>query len=126
MNLIAGIFLVLGWLAIRQKNESAHAAFMGAALFSSFLFLCFYLTYHLSGAGVTRYQKEGLLRIVYFAILFSHTPLAIVVLPVSLVATYHALRKNYTLHVRITRWLLPVWIYVSVTGVVIYLMLYRL
>jgi len=99
---------------------------MGAALVASFLFLFFYLAYHLSGAGLTHYRGEGIARIIYFAILLTHTPLAVLIVPFSLTAVYHAVRKNYVSHVRITRWLLPVWLYVSVTGVLIYVMLYRL
>ena len=99
---------------------------MGAALLASILFLLFYLVYHLSGGGLTRYQGEGLLRIIYFAILLTHTPLAVIIVPFSFLAVYHALKQNFNAHVRITRWLFPVWLYVSVTGVLIYVMLYRL
>lgn len=126
LNVTAALFLILGWKAIRQKNESAHAAFMSAALVASFLFLGFYLAYHLLAAGLTRYQGEGISRIIYFTILLTHTPLAVLIVPFSLLAVTHAVKKNYPLHIRITRWLLPVWLYVSITGVVIYIMLYRL
>ena len=98
--------------------------FMGAALIASTLFLGFYLTYHLS-VGTTRYQDEGISRIIYFTILLTHTPLAVAIVPFSLMAVYHALRGNFVSHTRITRWLFPVWLYVSVTGVLIYLMLYQ-
>lgn len=109
---------------IKGKNKSAHASFMSAALAASFLFLFFYLTYHLSGRGLTRYQGKGASRIIYFSILFTHTPLAVVIVPFALLAVYHAVKGNFVSHVRITRWLFPVWVYVSVTGVLIYLMLY--
>ena len=98
---------------------------MGMAFFASSLFLCFYLLHHFT-AGYTRYRGEGFSKALYFAILLTHTPLAAVVPPASLVAIYHALKGNFASHVRITRWLLPVWLYVSVTGVLIYWMLYRL
>ncbi len=98
---------------------------MGAALAASTLFLFSYLTYHFSGKGLTRYQGKGLSRFVYCVILFTHIPLAMAVPPFALLAVYHAIRKNFLLHTRITRWLLPVWLYVSVTGVLIYWMLYR-
>jgi putative membrane protein len=73
---------------------------------------------------VTRYQGEGIWRVVYFTVLLTHTPLAVLIVPFSLTAVYQACRGNFVAHVKITRWLLPVWMYVSVTGVLIYLMLY--
>ena len=124
LNATAAIFLILGWKAIKQKKEVPHKNFMSAALGASILFLCFYLAYHLSGAGLTRYQGKGISRIIYFSILLTHTPLAIVIVPFSLMAVYHAVRKDFDSHTRITRWLFPVWVYVSVTGVLIYVMLY--
>ena len=124
LNATAAILLVIGWKTIKQKNKSAHAAFMSAALLASFLFLCCYLTYHFSGRGLTRYQGKGASRIVYFTVLLTHTPLAVLIVPFSLAAVYHAVRGNFTSHIRITRWLFPVWLYVSLTGVLIYLMLY--
>lgn len=120
----AALLLVTGWVAIRRKNKNAHALFMGVALLVSFLFLGSYLTYHLA-AGSSRYPKEGISRIIYFFILFTHTPLAVAVVPASLLTVAHALRKNFHAHTRIARVLLPVWLYVSVTGVLIYFMLYR-
>ena len=124
LNVTAAIFLILGWRAIKRKNKNAHAICMGVAFITSFLFLTFYLIYHVS-AGVTRYQGKGVVRSIYFAILLTHTPLAVVIVPFSLAAVYHALRGNFVSHTRITRWLFPVWLYVSVTGVLIYLMLYQ-
>ena len=124
LNATAAVFLILGWITIRQKKENAHKNFMSAALGASFLFLCFYLAYHLSGAGLTRYQGKGISRIIYFTILLTHTPLAVAIVPFSLMAVYHAMKGNFVSHTRITRWLFPVWVYVSVTGVLIYVMLY--
>jgi len=124
LNATAAILLILGWKAIRQKKEGAHKIFMSAALGAAILFLCFYLAYHLSGAGLTRYQGKGVSRIIYFSILLTHTPLAVAIVPFSLMAVYHALKGNFVSHTRITRWLFPVWVYVSVTGVLIYAMLY--
>ena len=97
---------------------------MGAAFTASILFLVFYLTYHFT-AGLKRYQGEGVSRIFYFALLLTHTPLAALIVPFGLIAVTHALRGNFSSHTRITRWLFPVWLYVSITGVVIYFMLYR-
>jgi len=124
LNGASGIFLFLGWRAIKRGQRDVHQRFMVAAMISSALFLCSYLTYHITTVGITRYQGEGLLRGVYFFILLTHTPLAAIVVPASLAALWHALHHNFSAHVKITRWLLPVWMYVAVTGVVIYLMLY--
>lgn len=124
LNGLAGVFLVFGWLAIKQGKPDRHKRFMISALCSSALFLISYLTYHLTVSGVTRYQGEGILRTIYFTILLTHTPLAVLIVPFSLAAVWHAAHQNFARHVRITKWLLPVWLYVSVTGVVIYLMLY--
>lgn len=124
LNFTAGVLLFLGWLAIRNKKTAVHKRFMMAALACSFLFLISYLTYHLTTVGITRYQGEGLIRGVYFFILLTHTPLAVIIVPFCLRAVYCAMRGDFVRHVRITKWLLPVWMYVSVTGVLIYLMLY--
>ncbi len=124
LNFTAGILLFLGWRAIKNKKSTVHKRFMIAALSASFLFLICYLTYHLTTVGITRYQGQGILRVVYFSILLTHTPLAIIIVPFCLRAVYFALRGDFVRHVRITKWLLPVWMYVSVTGVLIYLMLY--
>ena len=127
LNGLAAIFLLLGWLAIKQENRELHRKFMTAALVCSAAFLVSYVSYHLSIHGVvTKYQKEGILRFIYFAILLTHTPLAIAIVPFSIMSVRYALRGQFAQHVLITRWLLPVWMYVSVTGVVIYLMLYVL
>ena len=125
LNTMAFLFLFLGWRAIKRDQRRLHAQFMVCALISSFIFLISYVTYH-SLAGVTRYPGQGISRFFYFFILSTHTPLAIVIVPFSLKAVWHAYRKEFTQHTQITRWLLPVWMYVSVTGVVIYLMLYVL
>jgi len=124
LNLTAGILLFLGWRAIRNKKSAVHKKFMIAALVVSFLFLICYLTYHLTTAGVARYQGQGILRVVYFSILLTHTPLAVIIVPFCLRAVYFALQGDFARHVRITKWLLPAWMYVSGTGVLIYLILY--
>ncbi|OGX27874.1 MAG: hypothetical protein A2787_04165 [Omnitrophica WOR_2 bacterium RIFCSPHIGHO2_01_FULL_48_9] len=124
LNGLAAIFLFLGWRAIRAKDQRLHKKYMVAALTASALFLCSYVTYHVLVQGVTKYQHEGILRVIYFFILLTHTPLAMIILPFSILAVRHAVKKNFVKHTRITRWLLPVWMYVSVTGVLIYLMLY--
>lgn len=124
LNALAGVFLLLGWLAIRAKDREKHRRYMMAALACSALFLVSYLTYHLTSHMITRYQGQGIWRGIYFFILGTHTPLAAAIVPFCLIAVRHALRGEFEKHTKITRWLLPVWGYVSVTGVLIYLMLY--
>lgn len=126
LNATAGVFLFLGYRAIKGGQPAVHKRFMICALIASALFLSTYLTYHYLSPGPTRYQKEGVLRVVYFFILLTHTPLAAIIVPACCVAVYHAFKGNFKSHVRITRWLYPAWMYVSVTGVLIYLMLYVL
>ncbi len=125
LNLLAGLFLLAGWLAIKKGNKNLHKKMMAGALISSAVFLICYVSYHamLHGA-VTKYPGVGFKRVFYFTILLTHTPLAAIIVPFSIVAVRHAIKGNFEKHVQITRWLLPVWMYVSVTGVVIYLMLY--
>lgn len=127
LNATAGVFLCLGWVAIRQNRRQAHKKLMIAAFFASVVFLISYVSYHFLRHGmVTRYEGEGVSRIIYFFVLGTHTPLAVLIVPFILLALRHGLRGEFDKHVRITRWLLPTWLYVSVTGVVIYLMLYVL
>ncbi len=126
LNGLAGVFLLLGWQAIKANRIQHHRRYMMAALTASAAFLACYLYYHYTAAGITRYQGQGFLRALYFAILLSHTPLAALMTPFILAAVWFALKGNFTAHTRITRWLWPVWMYVSATGVIIYLMLYIL
>ena len=123
LNATAGILLFLGWRAIKQGKQKVHQKFMITALCISVLFLCSYLTYHYF-EGVHRYQGQGIWRPIYFFILGTHTPLAVIIVPFCLTAVYHAVRGNFQKHTRITKWLFPTWMYVSVTGVIIYFMLY--
>ncbi len=125
LNGFAGVMLLFGWRAIKANQRERHRRFMIAAVVSSALFPCSYVTYPVLKEGVvTRYEGEGILRLVYFSILLTHTPLAVLIVPFVIRAVWLALKGEYKRHARITRWLLPVWLYVSVTGVVIYLMLY--
>lgn len=126
LNSMAAFCLVMGWRAIkRRRNREVHKRWMVAAVVASTCFLASYLTYHFTHPP-TRYEGGGVLRAVYFAILATHIPLAMTVVPFSLAAVWQAWRGRFDRHVRITRWLWPVWMYVSVTGVLIYLMLYVL
>ncbi len=124
LNGLAGIFLFLGFLAIKKGDRLRHKQMMMAAFVSSSLFLCTYVYYHATTHILTRYQGQGLLREVYFFILCTHTPLATLIVPFIIMAIRHALKGNFEAHKRITRWLYPTWVYVSATGVIIYVMLY--
>jgi putative membrane protein len=123
LNSTSAIFLVIGFLLIRQKNITAHRICMGIAFTTSVLFLVSYLIYH-ANAGAVHYQGTGWIRTVYFAILITHTILAATVPILATITLVRALRAKYDKHKKIARWTLPIWLYVSVTGVIIYLMLY--
>jgi uncharacterized membrane protein YozB (DUF420 family) len=126
LNAVAAVLLFFGWRAIKSGNRERHKAIMIAALVASATFLVCYLYYHFTAVGLTRYQGQGFMRAIYFAILLSHTPLAALMTPFILAAVFFAMRGRFDAHTRITRWLWPVWMYVSVTGVLIYLILYVL
>ena len=125
LNLTSAILLGLGFFFIHRRNIPAHRACMVAAFTVSALFLMSYLFYHYQ-VGSVQFTKQGWIRPMYFTILFSHTILAVTVVPLALRTLYFAVNSRFDRHVRIARWTFPVWIYVSITGVVVYLMLYRL
>ena len=125
LNASAAVLLVTGFLFIRQKKIAAHRACMTAAFTVSALFLATYLTHH-ALHGSTRFQGAGPARAVYFAILISHTALAVAIVPLALRTLYLARRDRIAEHRWIARWTLPLWLYVSVTGVVVYCMLYQM
>jgi uncharacterized membrane protein YozB (DUF420 family) len=125
LNALSAVLLLLGYACIRRRRIAAHRAFMLAAVTSSTLFLVSYLVYHFQ-VGSVRFRGEGTIRTVYLAILASHTVLAVVVVPLVLTALYRAWKGRFEDHRRIARVTLPIWAYVSVTGVVVYWMLYRL
>lgn len=125
LNAVASVLLLLGWFAIRSKDRAAHRNYMIGALVCSALFLTCYLYYH-ANVGSVRYEGQGPLRVVYFTILLTHTPLAAVMTPFILAAVWFAIKGRFDRHTQITKRLWPVWMYVSVTGVLIYLMLYVL
>ena len=124
LNGTSATFLSAGYYFVRRKNISAHRRCMILALCSSLLFLISYLTYHYQ-VGSVRYQRGGWIRLVYFSILLTHTVLAAAIVPLVLVTVTRALKGRYESHRRIARWTLPLWVYVSVTGVIIYWMLYH-
>jgi uncharacterized membrane protein YozB (DUF420 family) len=123
LNAIAAILLLAGWICVRTGRRAAHRAAMSGALVTSALFLTSYLIYH-ANAGSKPYQGTGPIREIYFAILITHIVLAAAIVPLVLMTVTRALRERFDAHRRIARWTLPLWLYVSVTGVVIYLMLY--
>ena len=125
LNATSTLFLVIGWLFIRRRDMRRHRFCMWTAFAASGLFLASYLVYH-ANVGSVPYGGDGVLRIVYFAILITHVVLAAVILPLALVTLSRALSRRFDRHRAIARWTLPIWLYVSVTGVVIYLMLYRM
>jgi len=125
LNSASAILLLTGYVLIRQGKRNAHRWAMTAALTASVLFLTSYLVYH-AQVGSVRFQKTGWIRPVYFTILISHTILAACVAPMAIVTVWRAWRGRFDRHRRLARITLPLWLYVSVTGVVIYLMLYRL
>jgi len=125
LNAITTVLLLTGYAMIRHRRVSLHRACMIAAVATSMLFLASYLYYH-AHVGSKRFPGQGWIRPVYFAILFSHTVLAAAVVPLALTTLVRGLREQYVRHRRLARWTLPIWLYVSVTGVVIYLLLYRL
>ena len=124
LNATSAILIGSGFYFIKQKNIAAHKACMIAALAVSTLFLASYLFYHYN-VGSVRFMKQGWIRDVYFPLLISHTILAAVVLPLVLRAAFLAFKGRFPNHVRIAKWSFPTWMYVSVTGVVVYLMLYH-
>ncbi len=125
LNAASAVLLALGFLFIRRKNVQAHKTCMLSAVATSTLFLACYLTYHYSH-GVTRFLGQGTVRSFYFALLGSHTVLAAAIVPLVLGTLYRAFRARFDQHRRLARWTLPIWLYVSVTGVAVYWMLYRL
>ena len=125
LNGLAGVLLAAGYVCIRQRWVAAHRALMGSAFAASMLFLTSYLIYHFHRL-TTPFEGEGAIRYVYFLILITHVTLAITVPPLALLTLYRALRGQLERHRRIARWTLPIWLYVSVTGVLVYLMLYQL
>jgi putative membrane protein len=125
LNGLSAIFILTGYVLIRRGHRELHKRCMLTALVTSSLFLVSYVVYH-ANAGSRPFPGTGVARAIYFAILITHVILAAAILPLALTTTARGLRAQYTRHVAIARWTLPIWLYVSVTGVVIYLMLYQM
>lgn len=125
LNGISSVLLAFGWYFIKRRDMRRHRACMLAAFVTSGLFLTSYLIYH-ANVGSVPFAGQGAVRSVYFVILVTHIVLAVAILPLALMTLSRALASRFDRHRRIARWTLPIWFYVSVTGVVIYVMLYRI
>jgi uncharacterized membrane protein YozB (DUF420 family) len=125
-NGLAGVFLGFGFYFVKQGKVIAHRNCMIAAVCSSALFLTGYLTYHFTVHGLTHFRNPAWFRPIYLTILLTHTVLAVVIVPMILITLSYALRQRFDKHKKIARWTWPLWMYVSVTGVVIYLLLYQI
>ena len=125
LNAIAFVFLAAGYVFIRKRQWQRHRTCMVGALIVSGLFLTSYVIYHLQ-VGSVPFRKTGWIRTVYFAVLIPHVILAAAIVPLVLITVSRALTRRFDKHRRIARWTLPLWMYVSITGVIVYVMLYQL
>jgi uncharacterized membrane protein YozB (DUF420 family) len=125
LNAVSAVLLSAGYALIRTGRVQQHRTCMLAACATSTLFLASYVVYHLN-VGSVAFTGQGPIRVVYFSVLISHIVLAALILPLALVTLIRALRERFAAHAAIARWTLPVWLYVSVTGVMVYWMLYRM
>jgi putative membrane protein len=124
LNAISGVLLVIGYALMRARRIDLHRRVMIAAFFTSSLFLICYLIYH-AQVGSVRFTREGFVRPVYFTILVTHVTLAAAVLPLAIITLTRGLKGRYPRHRAIARWTFPIWLYVSVTGVLVYVLLYQ-
>lgn len=125
LNALSAVFLSTGYYFIRRKKQTAHRNCMLAAFVTSTLFLVCYLTYHFY-AGRTVFLKPPWFRPIYLILLLTHTVLAVVIVPMILFTLYLAIKERFETHKQVARWTFPLWMYVSVTGVIIYLLLYQI
>jgi len=124
LNAIAAVLLCVAYVLIRQRRIDAHRRTMIAAFATSSLFLICYIVYH-AQVGSVRFTRQGFVRPLYFSILITHVTLAAAVLPLAIVTLSRGLKARFTQHRAIARWTLPIWLYVSVTGVLVYVLLYQ-
>jgi putative membrane protein len=124
LNGVAGVLLLIGFLLIRSRKIDLHRRFMIAAFITSALFLVSYIVYH-AQVGSVRFTRQGFVRPLYFTILITHVVLAATVLPLAIVTLTRGLKGRFPAHRAIARWTLPIWLYVSVTGVLVYVLLYQ-
>ena len=125
LNTASALLILTGYRFIRARNVVAHRACMLAAVITSTVFLVSYVVYH-AGVGSVPFRRIGWIRTVYFSVLLTHTILAATVPPLVFVTVLRAWRGRFEAHARLARWTFPIWLYVSVTGVVVYVMLYRI
>jgi putative membrane protein len=125
LNGASAVLLISGFIFIRRKQQASHAKCMIGAVICSILFLISYITYH-SRAGTTRFLHPEWFRPIYLTLLISHMILAVAIVPLVIITLSRALRERFDRHKLIARWTWPIWIYVSVTGVIVYLLLYRI
>jgi putative membrane protein len=124
LNATSGILIIIGYVMIRRKKVAAHRACMIGAVSTSIIFLISYLIYHFN-VGATRFVGTGWSRPFYFTVLISHTILAVTLVPFVIVTLRRALKGDFARHRKIARWTFPMWVYVSITGVIVYFMLYH-
>jgi uncharacterized membrane protein YozB (DUF420 family) len=125
LNAMSAMLLAVGFVLIRRGRQAAHRNFMVAAIVCSVLFLTCYVIYHLH-AGRTVFKDPAWFRPIYLTLLLTHTTLAVVIIPMIIITASRAARRRFDLHKKIARWTWPIWMYVSVTGVVIYFLLYQI
>jgi len=125
LNALSALFLTLGFVFIKKGRKNAHRNCMVAAFVTSTIFLVCYLVYHFH-AGRTVFREPAWMRPIYLTLLLTHTVLAVVIVPLVLLTLHRAIKERFELHKKIARWTWPIWMYVSVTGVVIYLLLYQI
>ena len=126
LNALSGILLLIAWRFIKARNIPMHKRFMLAACATSILFLVSYVTYHaLRGGVVTKFTGTGAIRTLYLTILTTHTILAVVIVPLAILSVWNGLKMRVPQHRRVARWTFPLWMYVSVTGVLVYFFLYH-
>jgi uncharacterized membrane protein YozB (DUF420 family) len=126
LNALSGVFLLIAYVHIRRKRIAQHRRFMLAACFTSLAFLVCYVTYHaLRGGVVTRFAGTGAVRTFYLTMLATHTILAIVIVPLAILSVVNGLKMRVPQHRRVAKWTFPLWLYVSVTGVLVYFFLYQ-
>jgi uncharacterized membrane protein YozB (DUF420 family) len=124
LNALSGVLLLIGFVMVRSGRIAAHRRVMIAAFATSSLFLICYVVYH-AQVGSVRFTRQGFVRPLYFTILITHVTLAAAVLPLAILTLSRGLKARYAPHRRIARWTLPIWMYVSVTGVLVYVLLYQ-
>jgi putative membrane protein len=124
LNAISGVLLLIGYVLIRSGRRDQHRRTMIAAFVASSLFLVSYVVYH-AQVGSVRFTRDGFVRPLYFTILITHVTLAAVVLPLAILTLTRGLNGRFRDHKRIARWTFPIWLYVSVTGVLVYVLLYQ-